>query len=243
MKIIPVLDLLNGIAVHAIRGERNKYRPLKSVLNPSPDPLELAKAFGSLGFDELYMADLDAILKDEEDFSVYTQIASETDLNLMVDAGISDLERARRVLDAGASKIIIGTETLNDIEFAGEAVQALGADRVIVSVDLKGGEMLSRSDSIRSMNPLSLVEALEEMGVVRVIVLDLSRVGSEQGANMGVVDEVLKKTGVEVIAGGGMRGTDDLEEARDLGVSGALIATVLHSGSLTAAMLESKGFL
>ena len=243
MKIIPVLDLLNGIAVHAMRGERNKYRPLKSVLWPSPDPLELAKVFDSLGFHELYMADLDAILENKEDFSVFTRISSETDLSLMVDAGISDLTRAERVLEAGASNVIIGTETLKDLGFAGEAVRALGEDRVIVSVDLKGGELLSRSERIRSMNPLRLVEALEEMGVARVIVLDLARVGSEQGANMGVVAEVLEKTGVEAITGGGMRGIEDLEEARGLGVSGALIATVLHTGKLTAAELESKGFL
>ncbi len=243
MKIIPVLDLLNGIAVHAMRGERNKYRPLKSVLWPSPDPLELAKVFDSLGFDELYMADLDAILENKEDFSVFTRISSETDLSLMVDAGISDLARAERVLEAGASNVIIGTETLTDLGFAGEAVQALGEKRVIVSVDLKGGELLSRSEKIRSMNPLRLVETLEEMGVARVIVLDLARVGSEQGANMGVVAEVLEKTGVEVITGGGMRGIGDLEEARGLGVSGALIATVLHTGKLTAAELESKGFM
>lgn len=243
MKIIPVLDLLNGIAVHAMRGERNKYRPLKSVLWPSPDPLELAKVFDSLGFDELYMADLDAILENKEDFSVFTRISSETDLSLMVDAGISDLARAERVLEAGASNVIIGTETLTDLGFAEEAVQALGEKRVIVSVDLKGGELLSRSEKIRSMNPLRLVETLEEMGVARVIVLDLARVGSEQGANMGVVAEVLEKTGVEVITGGGMRGIEDLEEAMDLGVSGALIATVLHTGKLTASELESKGFL
>ena len=243
MKIIPVLDLLNGIAVHAMRGERNKYRPLKSVLCPSPDPLELAKVFGSLGFEELYIADLDAILENKEVFSVFTRISSETDLSLMVDAGINDLGKAERVLEAGASSVIIGTETLTDIGFAGEAVQALGEERVIVSVDLKGGELLSRSEKIRSMNPLRLVETLEEMGVTRIIVLDLARVGSEQGANMGVVTEVLEKTGVEVITGGGMRGIEDLEEARGLGVSGALIATVLHTGKLSAAELESKGFL
>ena len=243
MKIIPVLDLLNGIAVHAMRGERNKYRPLKSVLWPSPDPLELAKVFDSRGFDELYMADLDAILENKEDFSVFTRISSETDLSLMVDAGINDLGKAERVLEAGASNVIIGTETLTDLGFAGEAVQALGEKRVIVSVDLKGGELLSRSEKIRSMNPLRLVETLEEMGVARVIVLDLARVGSEQGANMGVVMEVLEKTGVEVITGGGMRGIGDLDEARDLGVSAALIATVLHTGKLTAAELESKGFM
>jgi len=243
MKIIPVLDLLNGIAVHAMRGERNKYRPLKSILWPSPDPLELAKVFDSLGFDELYMADLDAILENKEDLSVFTRISSETDLSLMVDAGINDLGKAERVLEAGASNVIIGTETLTDLGFAGEAVQALGENRVIVSVDLKGGELLSRSEKIRSMNPLRLVETLEEMGVARVIVLDLARVGSEQGANMGVVMEVLEKTGVEVITGGGMRGIGDLDEARDLGVSAALIATVLHTGKLTAAELESKGFI
>jgi phosphoribosylformimino-5-aminoimidazole carboxamide ribotide isomerase len=90
MKIIPVLDLLDGIAVHAMRGERNKYQPLESILSHSPDPLELAKAFDSWGFNELYIADLDAILKDEEDFSVFTRITSETGLSLMVDAGISD---------------------------------------------------------------------------------------------------------------------------------------------------------
>jgi phosphoribosylformimino-5-aminoimidazole carboxamide ribotide isomerase len=90
---------------------------------------------------------------------------------------------------------------------------------------------------------LRLVEGLEDMGVVRVIVLDLARVGSEQGANMEVVEGVLEKTGVDVITGGGMRGIEDLEEARSLGVSGALIATVLHTGKLVAAELESKGFL
>jgi len=243
MKIIPVLDLLNGISVHAMRGERNKYRPLKSVLWPSPDPLELAKVFDSLGFDELYMADLDAILENKEDFSVFTRIGSETDLSLMVDAGINDLGKAERVLEAGASNIIIGTETLTDLGFAGEAVQALGEKRVIVSVDLKGGELLSRSEKVRSMNPLRLVETLEERGVTRIIILDLARVGSEQGANMGIVAEVLEKTGVEVVTGGGMRGIEDLEEARGLGVSGALIATVLHTGKLTVAELESKGFL
>ncbi len=243
MKIIPVLDLLDGIVVHAKRGERKEYRPLKSVLCPSPNPLELARVFDSLGFDELYMADLDAILGRNEDFSVFTRISSETDLALMVDAGINELEKAERVLEAGASNVIIGTETLTDIGFAGEAVQALGEDRVIISVDLIEGELLSRSKKIRSMNPLHLVKTLEEMGVARIIVLDLARVGSEQGANMGVVTEVLEKTGVEVITGGGMRGIEDLEEARGLGVSAALIATVLHTGKLTATELESKGFL
>jgi len=94
MNIIPVLDILNGTAVHAIRGERNKYQPLKSILSSSSESLELAKAFDSFGFNELYMADLDAIIKNKENFSVYSEVVSETNLSLMIDAGINDLERA-----------------------------------------------------------------------------------------------------------------------------------------------------
>ncbi|MDP7443759.1 MAG: HisA/HisF-related TIM barrel protein [Candidatus Bathyarchaeota archaeon] len=243
MKIIPVLDLLNGIAVHAMHGDRNKYRPLNSILWSSPDPLELSKVFASQGFHELYVADLDSILGNKEDFSVLSRICSETELSLMVDAGINDLGKAERVLEAGASTIIIGTETLTGLGFVGEAIKALGEDRVIVSIDLKGGELLSKSEKIRSMTPPRLVKALEELGVTNIIVLDLARVGSEQGINMGVIVDILEETRIGVMTGGGIRGIEDLEKVSSLGVSGVLIATILHTGKLTVADLVSKGFL
>ncbi|HKM59743.1 MAG TPA: HisA/HisF-related TIM barrel protein, partial [Candidatus Bathyarchaeia archaeon] len=61
MKVIPVIDILNGIVVHAVRGKRREYQPLQSSICNSIEPLEIAKTFKTLGFSELYIADLDAI--------------------------------------------------------------------------------------------------------------------------------------------------------------------------------------
>lgn len=243
MKIIPVLDILNGVAVHAIRGERKKYRQLKSVLCASANPIDIALAFESFGFNELYVADLDAILGRLANFTLYKQIKAKVDLDLMIDAGINSIEKARKVLETGASNIIIGTETLKNLSFVRQAIKSFGKDRAIVSIDLKEGKVLSRSETVKSENPVSLAEMLEKLGITKIIILDLARVGAERGVDLSIVREVLEKTRVEVLTGGGVRGINDLEELRSIGVSGSLIATVLHMGKLTAKELKSSGFI
>ena len=242
MKVIPVLDVLKGVVVHAVRGEREKYRPIRSVLCPSADPIEVASAFKALGFDELYMADLDAILGEEPDLSLYQRLKDEIGLHLTVDAGVNTIELARRIA-ASASNVIIGTETLNDLNIVREAIRQFGKDRVTVSVDLKEGRILSRSEDVRSLSPVEVVEVLAEMGVTRVIVLDLVRVGTERGVNLRTVRDVLERTSVEVITGGGIRRIKDLEELREIGVSAALVATALHKGKIKLEELRLRGFL
>ncbi len=243
MKIIPVLDILNGVAVHAMRGERREYRPLRSVLCASSDPLDIALVFKSFGFSELYVADLDAILGKRGNFALYRQIIAEADLDLMIDAGINNIEKARKVLETGVSDIIIGTETLKNLGFVKQSIKSFGKNRVIVSMDLKEGKVISMSETIRFRDPLSLAETLERMGVIKIIILDLARVGTERGVHLSIVRRVLEKTSVEVLTGGGIRGIDDLEELRNMGVSGALVATILHTGKLTAKELKSAGFM
>ncbi|KPV63459.1 MAG: Imidazole glycerol phosphate synthase subunit HisF [Candidatus Bathyarchaeota archaeon BA2] len=243
MKIIPVLDILNGVAIQAIRGEREKYLPVRSILCESASPLEMAIAFKSFGFDELYIADLDAILGRYVNLALYKQIKTKTSLNLMVDAGVTDLEKAKGVLKSGVSRIIIGTETLDNLDFVKRAIRLFGEDRVIVSLDLKEGKVMSISEAIRSMDPTSLVKTLEGMGATRMIILDLARVGTGRGVNLIAVKKILQEAKVEVLAGGGISNIRDLEELKDVGVSGALIATALHTGKITAKELKSTGFL
>jgi len=243
LKVIPVLDILNGVAVHAMRGERKEYRPLKSVLCASTNPVDVARSFKSLGFDELYVADLDAILGKSGNFALWGQMGAEAGLNLMVDAGIDNMEKVGRVLETGVSYIIVGTETLNDLDFVRRAVKLLNKNRIIVSIDLKNGRILSESETVKSQSPVMLAQTLEKMGVNKIIILDLARVGAEQGVSLQIVRRVLEKTKVEVLTGGGIRGIEDLEELRSVGISGALVATVLHTGKLTEKELKSKGFL
>jgi phosphoribosylformimino-5-aminoimidazole carboxamide ribotide isomerase len=243
LKVIPVIDILDGVAVHAVRGRRSKYQRLKSVLCASADPLDVALAFKMLGFNELYIADLDAIMTGRPKFSVLQQMADATGLRLMVDAGIADLERAEKVLKSHVAKVIIGTETLPSISFVGEAIKSLGNECVVVSLDLKGEKVISGFELGNLSSPLDVLRELQRMGVEHVIVLDLARVGSGEGVNMALLKEALKNQKIKVFVGGGVRDIEDLVELRDVGVFGVLVATALHSGRISLEELRSAGFL
>ena len=244
MNVIPVIDVLNGAAVHGIRGERKRYQPLNSILCRSADqPLNIASAFKSLGFSSLYLADLDAIMGKSANFNIYNQIVAQTSLDLMVDAGITDINKAEKVLATDVPKIVVGSETLGNLDFLGQAVKTFGKDKVVVSIDLKKGKVLSASEAIAAMDFISFAQELGNVGINQIIVLDLDRVGTEHGLNLPLLKTVIEETGVEVLVGGGIQSIQELEQLRKLGFSGALIATILHNGKLEVNELKSKGFL
>lgn len=242
LKVIPVIDILNSLVVHAVKGERSQYKPLQSSIIDSAQPLEVAKALQALGFKELYVADLDAIISCTSDFGILNQIA-QTGLTLLVDAGITSVDRAQKLFGSGVSKLIVGTETLQTTAFVEEALKGFGGDRVVISLDLKNGKLLAKEGFDGSGDPLSLVQKFEDMGVEEVIVLDLARVGSGLGVDTAFIGELIEETTVDVYVGGGVRGLDDLVELRSLGVAGALVATALHNGKITIEGLKKEGFL
>jgi phosphoribosylformimino-5-aminoimidazole carboxamide ribotide isomerase len=186
---------------------------------------------------------LDAILRNSANFSIYRQIVTQTGLDLMVDAGIADITKADKVLATGVSRIVVGSETLASLDFLGQAVKAFGADKVVVSIDLKEGKVLSASESIAAMDAVRFAQELGKIGVNQIIVLDLGRVGTEYGINLQLLRAILETTGVEVLVGGGIRSLQELEQLKNLGVSGALVATILHNGKLPVDELKSVGFL
>lgn len=243
MKIIPVIDVLNSIAVHGIRGKRNHYKPLKSVLCDSVNPRDVASTFDSLGFGGLYLADLDAILGKSINFEVYRDIVAKTNLELMVDAGIADIMKAEKVLAAGVSKIVIGTETLNSLHFVSEAIQTFREDPIVVSIDRKEEKTLSLSEAVAKMDVTSLSHKLSSLGVRQIILLDLDRVGTERGISHSVLSNILGDNELEVFVGGGIGSIPELQELEELGVSGALVATVLHNGRVTVDELKTANFL
>ena len=242
MKVIPVIDILNGVAVHAIRGMRSEYQPLQSSLVCSTDPIRVADAFKTVGFSTLYLADLDAILMGSFGFDLYSCIGS-FGLSLMVDAGVSSFEGVEGLFRQGVSKVIIGTETLLTKGFVAEAVERFGGDRIVVSLDLKNGSILGKLGVDRSIDPLQLLGEFEAMGVLEVIVLDLARVGSQEGVDTNFLTRVIDQTGLSVYVGGGVRGISDLVELNALGVEGALVATALHTDRISVEDLRQSGFL
>ena len=117
MRVVPVMDLLGGQAVHAIKGEREQYRPVKSVLCGTSDPLDLARAFrDTLGLDEVYVADLDAIRGHGETChrELITSLSRREKMKVILDAGVSDAGAAQAWLELGVRRIVIGSETLRE---------------------------------------------------------------------------------------------------------------------------------
>jgi phosphoribosylformimino-5-aminoimidazole carboxamide ribotide isomerase len=244
LKVIPVIDVLNGVVVHAVKGKRKEYKPVKSVLTRSVEPVEVAQTFKALGFSELYLADLDAIMgKQQPSICLYKSIAEATGLKLMVDAGITDLSLTEKILNNKVTKIIIGTETLKSKNFVQQAIQQFGAERIIISLDLMEGKVLAKSDFDGTTDALGLLSEFKAMGVLEFVVLDLSRVGSGEGVNVEFLKLVLKNMRSGVHVGGGVRNLDDLELLKKIGVSGVLLATALHSAKIAIGDLKKANLL
>lgn len=243
MKIIPVIDILNGVAVHGVRGERKKYKPLKSILFKSINPFQISSVFETLGFDSIYIADLDAILKKTPNLDIYHDICYKTNLNLMIDAGVSDLSRTSQIIELGVSKIVIGTETLSNLEFIKKAIEIFGEKKFVVSLDQKGGKILTNLQSLSKLDIFLAAKNFENLGVKQIIVLDLDRVGTEYGINLVSLNKLLETVEIDIIVGGGIRNLQELIDLENLGIYGVLIATILHNGKLTIDELRSAGFL
>ena len=190
-----------------------------------------------------YQVRLQAITGGQPSFSLFKRIADKSGLKIMVDAGVANLKRAEDLLESGVSKVIIGTESLSNTVFVAEAVESLGSDEIIVSLDLMGNRVISGFELGRLAEPLTLLSELMALGVSQIIVLDLEKVGSREGINLSFLQKVLQNIKAEVIVGGGVRDVKDLAELNCLGVFGALVATALHSGKISLENLKQAGFL
>ena len=226
MRVVGVIDLKDGTAVHAVRGERERYRPV------GRDPVAIARAFRSdLGLDELYVADLDAIGGHGEHGSVIEALSRE--VRVMVDAGVSDPGRARALLRLGVHRVVAGTETLQ----GPDALDRLLAEapEVVLSMDLRDGRALSPHARLAGLPAVDALAGLHRAALREVIVLDLARVGSGAGPDIGLIAEIHAAfPDLELLAGGGVRDVEDLRALGNAGAAGALVATALHRGVIGA---------
>jgi HisA/HisF family protein len=232
MRVIPVIDLKSGAAVHAVRGQRERYRPLRSGLAAGSDPLQVARAFrGELGLDELYVADLDAIAGGPPQRDALAALACEA--RVLVDAGVTDGAGVQPLLELGAARVVIGTETLADPAALGALQAELPDAPLALSLDLRGERVLSRDADLGRLGAAEALALLVGSGVSEVIVLDLARVGSGAGPDVTLVRELcVRFPEVELLAGGGVRDLADLRALAEAGAAGALVATALHQGAI-----------
>ncbi len=181
-QVIPVLDVKDGLAVHAIAGQRSHYRPVRSLLHPSANPVELARAYRDLlGFHELYLADLDAIAGGEQDHALYSELTG-LGLEVWIDAGVRSERDLPVLVENRRITIVVGLETIRGASDLEAILRLAGADRVVFSLDLFAGEpRVPPGAAWASTDPDNLACQLVDLGVRRLLLLDLSRVGTGSG--------------------------------------------------------------
>jgi phosphoribosylformimino-5-aminoimidazole carboxamide ribotide isomerase len=238
MRIIGVIDVLAGRAVHARAGDRSKYVPIERAAGVQIDGSveALARAYvDRLGVKELYVADLDAIARGVSAMSArLIRSVAALGVPVWVDAGASTAADAERVVNAGAATVIVGLETLSSFETLMETCGVVGGDRVAFSLDLRDGVPIGLPNVVLAgSGPESLAQRGVAAGVGSVIVLDLARVGMDAGVDVALMSRIREAVStVRLFAGGGVRSVADLDRLAAAGIHGALVATALLNGSL-----------
>lgn len=242
LRIIPVIDLKQGLVVRGVGGRREEYRPIESQLCPNARPETVAKAFHDLGFREAYVADLDAIEKGTFCFSdAKKQNVPFSGLRLFVDAGLRNADDARRLANVVVdgqplAGVVAGLESLDSPQTLAEILAIVGPERLIFSLDLKAGVPLTTAAAWLGLSPEQIAKIALRTGVRRMIVLDLAKVGVGEGVGTEPLCRTLRclDAELEIIAGGGVRSADDIDSLAQAGCDAALVASALHDGRLNA---------
>jgi phosphoribosylformimino-5-aminoimidazole carboxamide ribotide isomerase len=175
----------------------------------------------------LYVADLDALAGAPAD--VQTLAALSAVAELWVDAGAITPERAADLAGAGASRNVIGTESLGS-----GALEDMDTPRLVLSVDLRDGRLISPRPDLAGRDAAAAAPLATELGVQELLVIDLARVGSGSGPPIDAVAQLAAAVpDAAIYAGGGVRNDDDLRALETAGAAGALVATALHEGRIT----------
>ncbi len=231
MQIIPVIDLLNGLVVHAKQGARQHYQPINSLLINSSKPLDIVAALlDYYPFQQLYIADLNAIQKlSLTNYTIIESIAHDfPNLKLWIDAGISN-QAELAIWNNLHSNLIFGSENFSRIgNFL--ALKNQQSSDFVLSLDFMPNGYHGPSELLK--NNLHWPRD--------VIVMSLENVGTNQGVNTALIKKVLQHSqNHNIYAAGGVRDVDDLVKLKKIGVHGALIATALHQKQLTYQQLDN----
>lgn len=227
MKIFPAIDLYDNKAVRLLKGD---YAQMTVY---SDDPLAVAKEFEQKGAKYLHMVDL-AGAKDgtTPHLPLVTRVAKETGLFVEIGGGIRDMDTARRYLDAGVDRVILGTAAVTDPAFTRQAVQEFG-EKVAVGVDVRDGYVAVKGWLEQSaVSCGEMFSNMQALGVKTIICTDISRDGAMRGTNRALYADLSKKFHLDIVASGGVSTLEDVMALADLGLYGAIIGKAYYTGAI-----------
>mgnify|MGYP002628900827 CR=1 FL=1 len=232
MILYPAIDLKGGQCVRLLRGDMGKA----TVFNESP--ANQARAFEAAGFEWLHLVDLDGAIEGEAvNGDAVRAILAATSLPTQLGGGIRDMAGIERWLEAGISRVILGTVALTDPELVKSACRAFPG-KIAVGIDARGGMVAVKGwTETSSMRAIELALKFEDAGVAAIVFTDIDRDGAMGGVNVDATVDLAFALSTPVIASGGVSSLDDLTRLKaeeKSGIEGVIVGRALYDGVFSA---------
>ena len=229
MQLYPAIDLKDGKSVRLKQGE------FKDITVYCDEPYKVARYFEENGASFIHLVDLDGALEGHSvNEETIKKIVASVNIPCELGGGIRTMEDIERVLSYGINRVIIGTKAVKDPSFVEEAVKRFGADRIVVGVDAKNGMVAIEGwEKVSDKSALSMCLSMKEMGVKNIVYTDISKDCMLMGPNVAMTQELTEKTGMNIIASGGVSSMEDLRNLNNAGIKGAIIGKAIYENRVT----------
>lgn len=235
MLIIPAIDIIEGQCVRLIQGD---FAQRKTYFKY---PVKIAKEFEKLGATFLHVVDLEgAKIGKLVNLEAIAKIKKNTGLSLQVGGGIRNIADADKLFDIGVDRIILSTTAIGDGYLLADLVKKYGAEKIIVSVDVRDKKVLLSGwlrDSEKSVS--QILRILKKLGIKIIIFTDVEADGCLKGINVEGLRPIVK-SGFNVITAGGISSLENLKKLKEVGSYGAIIGTALYEGLIDLPFVLSK---
>ena len=229
--LYPAIDLKDGQCVRLLRGEMDQATVF------SDSPADQAKAFREAGFTHLHVVDLNGAFEGKAvNRDAVEAILKATDAPVQLGGGIRTRAQIDAWLEAGISRVILGTAALRDPELVKEAARALPG-QVVVGIDAKHGMVAVEGWAETSdIKATELAKAFEGCGVAAIVATDIGRDGLKTGVNVPFTADLANTVSIPIIASGGVASTDDIRAliAADAPIAGSILGRALYDGDIVA---------
>lgn len=227
--LYPAIDLKAGQCVRLIQGDMDQATVF------SKSPAEQAKAFEDMGFSYLHMVDLDGAFAGESaNRASVSEVLETVSMPVQLGGGIRKREHVEAWLDAGISRLILGTIAARDPQFVTECAKAYPG-KIAVGIDSKDGLVAVEGwAEVSDLDAIELAKAFEDSGVAAIIATDIGRDGLKTGVNVELTANMASSVTIPVIASGGVKSVDDITDLRNSGapVSGSILGRALYDGDI-----------
>jgi len=241
MLIIPAVDIKDGCVVRLRQGRFDK-----GLKEYSADPVSAAKKWEEQKAPLIHVVDLDgAYLGRPHNLDRLKEILKSVNIPVEFGGGVRTIDTIKELLNLGVYRVILGTKAVEDRNFLEKAFERF-KNRIIVSLDAKSGHIQIKGwqSSFELVEVLEFAKTLKEVGFKQLIYTDVVKDGTLKGPNISGINNLLKKTGMDVIASGGISSLDDIVKLKALekeGLSGVIVGKALYEAKFTLQEAIERG--